>query len=443
MFKLSFTNLIKINCIRTTLIATFASLKSLLLVIFCVFLISAPHAYAEAIKLETVLQQATKFNSTLIEIDLNQKASQAFIDQSNVSPNPQLSFFIIPTDKKNPYFRQTDRQVRIDQLIERGQKRELRTEIATALNQSIQINNQAVTRQVLTEATGLWIELKRAQAKLELAKQQIADAQKLAQSAQVRLKSGDISKLEYERIRIDTHRTEDEAKQTELNLKQAQLALAIHIGAQPTVAAKWWVQEAWENLSPTINIQALNELSNTDALSNLPEIKAAKQGIDLAEKKLYLARSQRNRDLTISAQLENQPNQGGSVVGLGVSIPLLIGNNYRGDILRAEVEIQQAHAQWMALLKQLQSQTAQLILKHAQLQERSTIIVTDLLASAQKSAQKVTLAYQTGIASLTDLLDAKRQAYQAQSEAIDVQADLAITRFTLEKLLTQAGLSTE
>src|SRR5205085_10855660 len=75
------------------------------------------------------------------------------------------------------------------------------------------------------------------------------------------------------------------------------------------------------------------------ATESRPYLLAAKARFEAAEKLRDLAKAQRTRDVTVGAQYERYP---GSIpinsVGFGVSIPLFTGNDFSGDIQKAEVD---------------------------------------------------------------------------------------------------------
>ena len=66
---------------------------------------------------------------------------------------------------------------------------------------------------------------------------------------------------------------------------------------------------------------------------------AAKARLEAAERLRDLAKAQRTRDVTIGAQFERFPgNLPTNSVGFGVSVPLFTGNDFSGDIQKAEVD---------------------------------------------------------------------------------------------------------
>ncbi len=399
-------------------------------------MLALPSAFAEELVLAIVLKEASQFHPDIIASQLQTQASRTLMLQADVLPNPLLTLSTIPTQRGNPYFRQADRVLRIDQTLERGGKRGLRKDIAAALIESTRLDEAGVRRQAFTETVKTLIALRRAQDRLMLAQQQEADAEKLAIAARFRVIKGDLSALESARIAADALRVRNDRLRASQALDEARLQLSRLLGADRARSLNWTVGESLGNLTPVLDDHP--SIDNADAIATeLPETRASLQRLEAAKRQRELSYTLRTRDVSVSSQLESKPDQGGTVIGVGISVPLLLGNDFRGDIARSEAEVRQAEAEWMSRLRQLQSEIRILQQSLPPLESTARSLLQDLLPAAIQNADKLDAAYRQGAASLIDLLDARRQAFIARNEAIDAQADLAIARQTLKFIQLQ------
>jgi cobalt-zinc-cadmium efflux system outer membrane protein len=139
-----------------------------------------------------------------------------------------------------------------------------------------------------------------------------------------------------------------------------------------------------------------------------------------------LARSQRTRDLTLGAQYEHYP---GSIptnsIGFGVSFPLFLGNDFSGDIEKAEVErnaaldaLDRARAVALTEIRRTETDLATAV-------ERLERYETTLLRAARRTADAAEFSFQRGASSVLEVLDARRTLRAVQLEALAARADHA------------------
>ena len=145
-----------------------------------------------------------------------------------------------------------------------------------------------------------------------------------------------------------------------------------------------------------------------------------------AEKLRDLARAQRTRDVTLGAQYERFPgNVPGNSVGFGFAVPLFTGNDFSGDIQKAEVD---RYAALDALAK-TRAQGANEIRRAASdlnaAAERVERFDASLLGAANRSAEASEFAFSRGAISVLEVLDARRTLRAVRLEALTARADFA------------------
>ena len=388
-------------------------------------LLTGMPASAEGVHLKQLLELASQNHPGVVAAQLQMQTARSLMLQADVSPNAVASAFSIPTQRNEPYFRQADKQIRLDQTLERGDKRNLRIQGARKLITASEQELAGIKRLSMIETAAAVVSLKLNESKLELLRQQAFDSDRLAQAAEFRVSKGDLAAVEAIRLRADAIRSQNEVRLAGLGLQKTRIELAGLLSLPAEKTASWTLLDSWNDLSPPVSETALQTLLQSDRVSGLGEVRAAKLRAEASEALLALAQAQRTRDVTVSAQAENQPGTGGAVVGLGVAIPLFNGNDFSGDIARATSQQSELQNEWQRKLLEVSNDLVTQTRELTAAQRRKEQIMNTLLPMSQKAADSLALAYKKGAASLTDFLDARRQANNAQLDAITVQAEYA------------------
>ena len=344
-------------------------------------------------------------------------------------PNPQLSYSLnnLGTGRDHRYLNGSDHVVRIDQTFERGDKRALRMQSADFMLHASEADLLNIKRQSKTQLYQLYYQLLLAQEKLRIVEENVSLYQKTIEASELRLKAGDIAASELSRLDLDKLRADNDVFQARNNLKQAQIDLAIFIGEElnaPAIVAA----DAWPEVMNKVYQNAIN-------IENRADIKAAQLRLKAAETNRELAAALKKRDVTIGAQVEhNSLDLETNTIGLGISIPLMTGYGYEGEIARAESEYQAAlleldHAHAFAISE---INKARGDLKTAE--ARVLHYDDNLLKEADKVLQSAEFAYKQGAQSVMDLLDARRTYKATQIEAQSARADYATALATWQFL---------
>ena len=338
-------------------------------------------------------------------------------------PNPQVSLNVTQISPWSGYGagpwkdKKMDNVLRLDQLVERGGKRDLRIKGADARLDASRYDLDDTGRQQLLTLQQTYFDLRLAQEKRRLAGELAAAYEKSLDTGRLRLKAGDISQVELSRLQIDKSRADNDARQTQAELEQAQVALAYLIGRESD-AAQLVAADNWPPLAD-------NPLKRGD-LEQRPDVAAARLRVAAAEAARDLAKAQKTRDVTLGLQYEhNMQNEPTNSYGFGVSIPLFIFHEYEGDIARAEADLTTARLLYERTLAQAVGSSDQASSALRSADERLRRLATGLLADAERVAKAAELAYNRGAMNLMDLLDARRTLRQIQIETATAHADHA------------------
>jgi cobalt-zinc-cadmium efflux system outer membrane protein len=344
-------------------------------------------------------------------------------------PNPTLS--LNSTSISNKYNSgpgtsnvwRADTVLRIDQPFERGGKRELRMDAAEGLERAARGDSLDALRTQLAQLRGAYFDLKQADAKVGILGDNAQLFGRTLAAAQARLKAGDLAAADVARVQVDHERAQNEARAALAELSRARIALAYMIG-EDRGAAELRAADPWpERQRPSA---ADVERAVEQYVDTRPDVAAARARLAAAEKLRDLAKSQQTRDVTVGAQYERYP---GTVpadsIGFGISVPLFTGNDFSGDIRRAEVERYAA----VDALERARAIAGNDIRRAAgdlaSAADRLERYDSTLLEAAQRSAQAAEFAFQRGAISVLEVLDARRTLRAVQLEALAARTEHA------------------
>lgn len=356
-------------------------------------------------------------------------------------PNPVFSYNASSINPRAglrsgpPWDKSIDHVLGLSRLFERGRKRELRMELAQFNIQARRGDLESVTRQQRIAVTGGYYDLLLAQEKERISADTVGLLDQLLRAADLRLRAGDIAPSEVSRIRVDSLRAQNEARQAVAETQKAQLNLGYLIGLEAR-AGELRATDPWP--APD---GSLGSLAIDDVLARRADVQAAQALVRAAEKNRELARALRYRDVTLGASYERFPPDNSSSFGVGVSVPLFTSYYFEGEIRRAEVDLATAQD----VLERVRAQAlAEIRRARADLEAaRDKVERFDnvLLKEAQRAADAAEFAYRNGALGVTDLLDARRVLFATRVDGATARADYAKSLAIWEAAITGVILS--
>lgn len=339
-------------------------------------------------------------------------------------PNPQVSINSVSINPSrlgsgSLADKRIDTALRVDQLIERGDKRALRMRSAQHFEQAAGADLLDVLRQQRVALYATYYDLLYAQEKARLTEEAAQLAATAQQKAELRLKAGDLAASEVARIRVDMLRADNDARQALADVANARQALAYLIGMDAE-AARLRATSGWPASSDAGTAQDSEEI-----IARRPDVRAALVRIEAARGLRDLARAQRSRDISVGAQLEHYPSGTDNSIGVGVSFPLFLGNHFEGNIRAAEVALDAAQD----TLERTRAQAmGELVRARNAVQASSARLQRyqdGLLPAARRALDAAEFAFAHGAISAVELIDARRTWRAIQLEALAAQADYA------------------
>ncbi len=319
-----------------------------------------------------------------------------------------------------------DKSIGLDWTWERGDKRELRAQTAKKLLSASQfdLSDTLIGQQIL--AYNAFIDLYTAQLKEDEFFAIAENYQKTSDTANIRLKSGDLSSQEAFRISIENQRAQADAQSAKLERQNAALGLSqiVKLTGSPL---NWRVRPGFPPLKSIKNDPFAFE-SSASIIENAallrPDVVAATQRENAAKIAFDLALSLKKTDLTWGASVDHYPGTSNRLIELRVQMPLQVNYSFEGEIKRAKEQLTQSQLMLekikLLATTELQSLLQNVLTSHDRHQRYQEFI----LPQAKKVLEQAEFAYSKGALTLTDLLDARRTFRATRIEAIASQSEL-------------------
>ncbi len=354
------------------------------------------------------------------------------------APNPQLTLAAGSVGNKlgaGPLWSKTyDHSLRLDQLLERGNKPALRRGVADAARLAAAADLADATRRAASAVAhahqDLWAAQGR-QAQLQAAAG--LSAESLGLLAQ-RVRAGDAPALDATRFSLDDARLQADLRQAQADRQALQRQLALLIGAA-AVAPQLQAEAVDLSLAPAAALPDPGAAADAgvagDAAERRPDVVAALARVRAAEAARDLAAAAATRDVSVGLQLDHWPTSPtngsgtGNTVSLSLSVPLFLRHAYAGELARAVADLALASE---ALRRVRDSAAAEWLHAAAQAraaQDRRRLVLDRLEPAAEKVAAGAELAYRRGASTALELLDARRSLRAVRIERISADADLA------------------
>lgn len=313
-----------------------------------------------------------------------------------------------------------DQIIALSQLIERGDKQELRTAVAEAAVRAAHADLADIRRQQRLAVHFAYYDLKAAIEREKLTGETASLYRKSLDVLELRQKAGDVAAVDVSRLRIEMLRAQNEARGALAEVARTRRALAYLIGFE-THAEDLIADDLWPQLSdPTLE---------SGSLGHRADMRAAAARVDTAGHARDLARSLAVRDVTVGAQIERNmagaAPAGGVTYGVSLSFPIFARYGFGGEIARSENDYAAALEARAKILAQAELETERARTDYLAARDRLRRIESELLPSTRQVADAAEFAYVKGGMGLIDLLDARRTLRAVELDAVAARAEHA------------------
>lgn len=257
---------------------------------------------------------------------------------ADLRPNPDvnLGWDQLTPFNSNPYrpFAQSYLFWSLSYLHEREHKRELRlasAEKATAISISAQSD---LERTLMFNLRDAFVRVMQAKSVRGVAQENLDYYDKEIAISRDRLNAGDISQVDFQRVKLQRAQFASDLETAEVNLRTAKIDLLTLLRDQVPVD-QFDISESFDFEELVTTLDELRTL----ALNTRPDLQQAERSLDKAKIDHQLAIANGSADPTFSVDASHQPAPLNTYVGASVSFPLRIFDRNQGDKLHTSLDI--------------------------------------------------------------------------------------------------------
>ncbi len=333
---------------------------------------------------------------------------------------------------------------RFDQIIERGDKRRLRTDAADFQLQAAEAQVLDATRQQVFQLKQAFYTAVLARENLRVADENLCLANNTEQLIKLHVDTGDTAEWELTKFQANKVQYQRDLISAQLSYQQSVRDVLNLLGAQPSSVTgttpvggpdqmPQLLADAPIEVIGDLRIEPLNkplvELRAT-AIDNRPDIIAARRNVEAAQRSVRLAYSLRHRDIDVAA--EYQRNGGENTIGIVITVPLFLHNNHQGEINQALAQLQQTKAQLAQAELQAMTEVDKAYRAYESSQEMLGVYKRETLQKAEESFRIAGVSYKEGATSLLELRDAQRTYNQTRVASNQAHFDYRMSLYQLE-----------
>jgi outer membrane protein, heavy metal efflux system len=389
------------------------------------------------ITLNQAIELALKYNHSLLATRTTVQQNEAQEVTANLRPNPTLftnlnylPLYAPPGVGFLDYLHDSvEADLGMSYLFERGKKREHRLRAAkdaTAVTRSQVVDSE---RTLTFQVAQLFINVQLAESTLDLAQQDLKSFQNTVNISESQYNAGAISENDYLKIKLQLLQFQQDVEQALLGRAQGLNDLRQQLGYD-SVSPGYSVEGAFEYQPLSVRLEELE----VKALGNRPDLRAAVQGVAVADSQYQLAKANGKVDVTGGANYSHV--NAISAVTFSVSVPLPIFDRNQGEIARTNVAITQAREQQAAARGQVLTDVRDAYEALRESDRMTRYFRSGYLDISQRNRDISEFAYRRGGISLLDFLDSER-SYRATQLAY--RQALAAYLTALEQLREAVG----
>jgi cobalt-zinc-cadmium efflux system outer membrane protein len=365
----------------------------------------------------------------------NVSIAQAGIEIAKIFPNPQLYY---------GYFDNGQNRMKMgygyaanaSTVIELGGKRRARIDLASNiadLNQSLLEN---YFRNLRADATLSYLLSLKQKNILDVKLNTYKNINRLSQSDSIRFRLGSIMEIDARQSKLEAGNLVNAVYQSEADWKVSLSYLGLLLGKRE-LDTLYYSVGTFDNFDRQFDLKQLI----VTAQNNRADLIAALKNKKVAESALKLAKANRVIDLGIVVGSNNSsvvynsvaPTPSFTSVYGGISIPIKVSNNYKGDLKIASYTVAQSDLQYRQVDLQVETEVTQSYFNYQAFNRQVKQYESGLLIEAKKVLDGKVYSYQRGKTSLLEVLNAQRTYNEIQINYFETLYNYAAALVELER----------
>lgn len=377
----------------------------------------------QVLTLEQALATAYERSPLLAAARNEAASSEGQLTQAGVIPNPSIEVGI---DDNRRTTRTTT--TTLSMPVELGGKRAARVKAAGLARDIAQRDLSSARADLRAAVIAAFFEVAVAQETVRVSQGTVEIAQNALRLAERRVAAGKAPPLESSKARVELANSRIEARVADSALQAARRKLGQLWGApQPDFT------QVGADLGTLPRREAIDDLRA--ALATSPRMEAGRLSVEMGRARLEVEKSKRYPDITLSAGVARDNEQGRNKAQFGVAIPLPLFDRNQGNVYSATMQSYKAQDMYRELESRLTADLLQSVSQfdlaaNSAREYRATVLPG--AAEAYDSARK---GFEAGKVSFLDVLDAQRTLSQGNIGYLNVLASAYQASADIDRIL--------
>ena len=377
----------------------------------------------QVLTLEQALATAYERSPLLAAARNEAASSEGQLTQAGVIPNPSIEVGI---DDNRRTTRTTT--TTLSMPVELGGKRAARIKAAGLARDVAQRDLSSARADLRAAVIAAFFDVAVAQETVRVSQGAVEIAQSALRLAERRVAAGKAPPLESSKARVELANSRIEARAADSALQAARRKLGQLWGApQPDFA------QVGADLGTLPRREAIDDLQA--ALATSPRMEAGRLSVEMGRAQLEVEKSKRYPDITLSAGVARDNEQGRNKAQFGVAIPLPLFDRNQGNVYSATMQSYKAQDMYRELESRLTADLLQSVSQfdlaaNSAREYRATVLPG--AAEAYDSARK---GFEAGKVSFLEVLDAQRTLSQGNIGYLNVLASAYQASADIDRIL--------
>lgn len=376
---------------------------------------------------EKAINHSLNYSPSLNAMRSEMKALQSEAHQAGLSPNPEFEFEIenFAGSNERRGFDGAEITGAISQKIELGDKRYKRTLVATLKSKALEARVKSREREVEDEVNKAFISLLEVKQLSAVHAKNVKRAEDQLQIVSVLVEEGSSTRIAENKARIA--------------LSEAKASLSA--ARQNEVETFAQLSQIWGGSASSLSVKGSlssqftkSSISTNQAISNHPELQAARFDFAHSQAIYELEKAKRISDVTVGLGVKEDREANDTMGVLRLRVPLPITNNNQGNIDAARERVENAKSKGNAKASELSSRLVRLNARVQSARDRLDELDSNTLIAAQQTLSDTRDAYASGKLSFLELLDARQDLFEIEVRQIKAQADFQRAMRSLQTL---------
>ena len=383
--------------------------------------------YGQQLTIEQAVSEAIAHNLDYLARKYDLSIADAQVITAGLRPNPVLTLdadhldllgtgFNTQTNNGGP----AEYSVRGDYLFERGHKRQARVALATGIRDVTRLSLVDAVRGLIQTVQDAYVDAIAAKDGLSLAQENLQIFQNIVSINELRLKDGDVARVELLRTEVAELDFANAVRQAELQVSSNKEKLRLLLG-RPQLQA-FEVTGGLRHDAPALDQPEILQR----AFAQRPDLQALVRDERRAGADVRLQEANAKVDVQIGSEYRRQEiTAHANMLGFFLTAQIPVFNRNQGEILRARQGQLQAQAQTRALRLTVENDVTLALLQYRAARDTLEKIEATMLAKARDVRSISEYSYKRGNISLLEFLDAVRAYNDTMQSYNDARAGYA------------------